>query len=94
MARPIQVYLGDLDLERLDTFAKRHGWTKSHAVREAIRLAARNDGDDPLLDLVGLFDGPRDLSTNHDHYLNEAFIADKQAKPQARRRRSRATVRR
>jgi hypothetical protein len=95
MPRPIQVYLSDLDCDRLDAWAKEHGWTKSQAVREAIRLATKASVQDPILDLVGIFDGwPRDASSRVDHYLNQADLAERKTKSPSRPARSRAAVRR
>ena len=95
MERPIQVYLDDHDRERLDAWAKEHGWTKSQAIRQAIRLATKAPAQDPILGLVGIFDGwPRDVSTRVDHYLNQAYGAERKAKSAKRPTRSRAAVRR
>ena len=49
MARPLQVYLDDKDLERLEAWARERGWTKSQAIRVAIRALTRKPADDPLL---------------------------------------------
>jgi len=37
MTKPLQVYLDDRDLERLEEFARERGWTKSQAIRTAVR---------------------------------------------------------
>jgi hypothetical protein len=95
MARPLQVYLDETDLERLDAWARERGWTKSQAIRAAVRALTRRPAEDPLLDLSGDIDGlPPDLSENFDRYLHETFVAEARAPYRARRRRSRATVRR
>jgi hypothetical protein len=95
MERPIQVYLSDHDRERLEAWAKQHGWTKSQAVRQAIRLATKSATQDPILDLVGVFDGwPSDVSSRVDHYLNQADLAERKTKSPKRPARSRAAVRR
>jgi len=89
------IYLDDQDLQRLDAWAREHGWTKSQAVRVAIRALTRRPVEDPLLELSGDLDGlPEDLSENFDRYLNETFVAAPSAPYRARRRRSRAPVRR
>ena len=94
MNRPLQVYLDDRDLERLESWSRERGWTKSQAVRVAVRALTRRSGEDPLLDLIGDIDGlPPDLSENFDRYLNETFVAETPAAYRARRR-SRKTVRR
>ena len=88
MAKPLQVYLDDADLERLEAFARERGWTKSHAIRTAVRALTRQPSSDPLLDLAGDIDGlPPDLSREFDRYLNETFVAEPHAPYHARRRR-------
>jgi hypothetical protein len=95
MARPLQVYLDERDLEQLDAWARERGWTKSQAIRVAVRALTRRPADDPLLELSGDIDGlPADLSANLDRYLDETFVAEPRAPYQARRRRSRPSVRR
>jgi hypothetical protein len=95
MARPLQVYLDDRDLQRLDAWAREHGWTKSQAVRVAIRALTRRPAEDPLLDLSGDLDGlPEDLSESFDRYVNETFVAEPPGRYRARRRRTRPPVRR
>jgi hypothetical protein len=94
MARPFQVYLDERDLRRLEAWARAHGWTKSRAVRAAIRALTRQPADDPVLDLSGDLDGlPADLSENFDRYVNETFAAEPPARYRARRR-ARPPVRR
>ena len=95
MARPLQVYLDERDLERLETWAGERGWTKSQAIRAAVRALTRPPAEDPLLELSGDIDGlPADLSKNLDRYLNETFVAEPPAPYRARRRRARTAVRR
>jgi hypothetical protein len=95
MSKPLQVYLDDADLERLEAFAQSRGWTKSQAIRTAIRALTRQPADDPLLDLSGDIDGlPPDLSREFDRYVNETFVAEPRAAYRVARRRSRAPVRR
>jgi hypothetical protein len=86
MSRPLQVYLDDEDFERLETFARARGWTKSQAVRAAVRALTRQPVTDPLLELSGDIDGlPADLSENFDRYLDETFVAEPPAPPYRRR---------
>lgn len=93
MSTPLQVYLDDEDLARLDTFARARGWTKSQVIRAAVRALTQPPVDDPLLDLSGDIDGlPPDLSRDFHRYLNETFVAEPH--PPYRTRRRRATVRR
>ena len=95
MSRPLQVYLDDSDLERLEAWARERGWTKSQAIRAAVRALTRQPAKDPLLELSGDIDGlPPDLSINFKRYLNETYVAEPPAPYRARPRRSRAPVRR
>lgn len=94
MTRPLQVYLDERDLEQLEAWTRARGWTKSQAIRAAVRALTRRPATDPLLELSGDIDGlPADLSENFDRYLNETFVAEPRA-PYRARRRSRTTVRR
>ena len=95
MNRPLQVYLDEKDLAQLDAWARNRGWTKSQAIRAAVRALTRRPTDDPLLDLSGDIDGlPADLSASFDRYLDETFVAESPAPYRARRRRSTTAVRR
>ncbi len=95
MTRPLQVYLDDEDVERLDAWARKRGWTKSQAVRVAIRALTRTPADDPLLELSGDIDGlPADLSENFDRYLGQTYVAEPSQSYRARRRKASRTVRR
>lgn len=94
MAKPLQVYLEEDDLERLEAFARERGWTKSQAIRAAVRALTRQPSGDPLLELSGDIDGlPPDLSREFDRYLNETYVAEPAATYRARRRKTK-TVRR
>jgi hypothetical protein len=87
MTKPLQVYLDDDDLARLETFARERGWTKSQVIRTAVRALTRRSSSDPLLDLSGDIDAlPPDLSREFDRYLNETFVAEPSATYRARRR--------
>lgn len=93
MGRPIQVYLDDADAERLETWARAHGWTKSQAVRAAVRALTTAPPADPILELSGKFHGlPADASQNFDHYLMETYVAE--GSPGYRSQRAGARVRR
>jgi hypothetical protein len=96
MAKPLQVYLDEPDLERLDAWARQRGWTKSQAVRAAIRALTRPPAQDAILDLSGMLDGlPSDLSENFDRFLDETYVAERPAPYRTRRRaRTRPAVRR
>ncbi|HEU4617924.1 MAG TPA: CopG family transcriptional regulator [Gammaproteobacteria bacterium] len=71
MRKPLQVYLDDDDIERLEIFARERGWTKSQTIRAALRALTRAQADDPLLELSGDIDGlPADIAENFDRYLD------------------------
>lgn len=76
MVRPLQVYLDDEDFDRLDSFAASRGWSKSQAVRLAIRaLTKPAEEQDPLLGLSGMIDGlPEDLAENLHRYADEVCV--------------------
>jgi hypothetical protein len=89
MSRPLQVFLDDADLVRLDEWARKRGWTKSQAVRIAVRALTRPRRSDPLLDASGTIDAlPEDLSERFDRYLQETYVAETKGR-YGRRRRSR-----
>ena len=95
MAKPLQVYLDDYDLDRLEAWARERGWTKSQAIRVAVRALTRKPADDPLLGLSGDIDGlPADLSANFQRYLDETFVAESPAPYRTGRRPSAKPVRR
>lgn len=98
MARPLQVYLDEHELEKLESFAREHGWTKSQAVRVAVRALTRPRATDPLLELSGDIDGlPADLSERFDRSLSETYIAEPRAQYRTSSRtrgRPRSTIRR
>jgi hypothetical protein len=92
MSTPLQVYLDDDDVARLESFAHARGWTKSQVIRAAIRALTRGQGQDPLLELSGDIDGlPPDLSQNFDRHLSETYVAEPRPQYGTRRRK---TVRR
>jgi hypothetical protein len=91
--KPLQVYVDDTDLARLDAWARERGWTKSRAVRAAIRALTRRAGDDPLLAASGVLEGlPSDVSERFDRYLQEALDGT-QARSPSPKRRSRSSTR-
>jgi hypothetical protein len=76
MSRPLQVYIEEEDLARLEAWSRERGWTKSQAVRAAVRALTRPRNADPLLDASGMIDElPPDLSRQFDRYLEETFVA-------------------
>jgi len=79
MSRPLQVFLEDRELDRLEKWSTARGWTKSQAVRAAIRALVREKNEHPLLSLSGMIadDGlPPDVSERLDHYLDHTFVAE------------------
>jgi ribbon-helix-helix CopG family protein len=95
MARPLQVFLDEADLEKLERWARERGWTKSQAIRAAVRALTRKPADDPVLELSGDLDGlPTDVSANFKRYLDETYVAESPAPYRTRRRRSGKSVRR
>lgn len=95
MSRPLQVYLEDDDLDRLDAWARARGWTKSQTIRAAVRALLRAEtSDDPLLAASGMIDGlPPDVSERFDEHLTATFVAERaptyRGKAQPTRKRSR-----
>lgn len=88
MTRPLQIYLDEAEFERLEKWAEAHGWTKSRAVRAALRALTRVEGEDPLVAASGMIEAlPEDLSEHIDRYLQETYIAEK--KPRYRKNRKR-----
>ena len=94
-SKPIQVYLDQMDLERLNDWARKRDWTKSQAIRAAVRALVRSDEDDPLLSASGMIDGlPADCSQAFDRYLRETCIAEKPVQEGKGARRNRPRIRR
>lgn len=96
MSRPLQVYLDDADLDRLDEWARDRGWTKSQAVRAAIRALTRPPEEDPLLAASGMIvdDLPDDVSERFDYYLDQTFVSESSPRYGRRTTRTRRRVRR
>jgi len=77
MNRPLQVYLDDAELARLEEWARERGWTKSQAVRVALRALTRPREADPLLAASGMIDGlPEDLSEQFERHLEDTHVAE------------------
>ncbi len=78
MSKPIQIYLEEEEFNRLEDWAAKRGWTKSQAVRVALRALTKPKEEDPLLSASGMIDSlPDDLSQRVDQYLEETFVAEK-----------------
>ena len=95
MRKPLQVYLEEEDLARLEAWAAERGWSKSQAIRAAVRGLTRVPVEDPLLELSGDIEGlPVDASTNLHRYLDETYVAEPSARYRPRGRRARTALRR
>lgn len=95
--KPLQVYLHAEEFERLAAWSRQRGWTKSQAIRAAVRVLTRPEstGTDPLLALSGAIDGlPADFAARFQHYLGDTFVAEAAAPYRPRRRRAKTSVRR
>jgi hypothetical protein len=80
MRYPLQIYLDEADLQRLDRWANDRGWTKTQAIRVAVRILTKADDEDPILSASGMIDElPEDLSEKFDRYLQETYVAEKGA---------------
>ena len=78
MTKPLQVYIDEEELRLLDAWASRRNWTKSQAIRAAVRALVRSEEDDPLLAASGMIDGlPEDCSEQFDRHLMETFVVEK-----------------
>jgi hypothetical protein len=76
--KPLQVYVDDADLARLESWSRQRNMTKSQVIRAAIRaLTHPGANDDPLLSLSGMVHDrlPADVSEQFDRYLEETFVA-------------------
>ena len=85
--KPLQVYVDETELARLEAWSRQRGMTKSQALRLALRALTRTQEDDPLLSLSGLMhdDLPADCAENFDRYLQETFVAESPAKYERKR---------
>ena len=82
--KPLQIYLRQDQLEALRTVAERRGESIAALVREGVDLLVEGlpPEEDPLLDLVGLFDsGAGDLAERHDQYLAELITKEGEHEP-------------
>jgi len=68
------VYFDEAELKRLTQWARERKWTKSQAIRAAVRALTHGSGEDPLLELSGDIEGlAADVSKNFRRYLDETF---------------------
>jgi hypothetical protein len=95
MTRPLQIYMDEEDLARLETWSRKRGWSKSQAVRVAVRALTKAKGEDPLVRASGMVEGlPSDLSANFDRYLEETFVVKTSKGRKAKGKPARTRVRR
>lgn len=74
--KPMQVYLREEQVEALRSAAKRRGESMAALIREGVDrvLQGLPTEEDPLLDIIGLFDSGRgDLAERHDEVLTETI---------------------
>jgi|GEM_PF-1177302 len=85
--KPLQVYMDEDELKRLEIWSERRGWTKSQAVRVAVRALTRDPGEDPLLSLSGMVQDilPEDCSSHFDRYVQESYVAEEKAQYRKRK---------
>lgn len=82
--KPLQIYLREDQVEALRSVAQRRGESIAALVREGVDLLLEGlpPEEDPLLDLVGLFDsGAGDLAEKHDQRLAEMIINEGDHEP-------------
>jgi hypothetical protein len=94
--KPLQVYVDEADLARLEEWSRARRMTKSQAIRAAIRGLTHGKEEDPLLSLSGMVHDrlPTDVSEQFDRYLQETFVAEPPAPYTKRRRTARTRARR
>lgn len=77
--KPFQIYLREGQLEALRLIAKRRDQPVAELVRQGVDLllATIPIEEDPLMDIVGMFDsGLGDVAAQHDHYLTTFEMDD------------------
>jgi len=82
--KPLQIYLREDQVEALRHVAQRRGESIAALVREGVDLLLEDlpPEEDPLLNLVGLFDsGAGDLAEKHDLYLAEMITKESDHEP-------------
>lgn len=95
MKRPLQVFLDAEEFARLEAWADARGWTKSQAIRAAVRALTREPAGDDILALSGMVHGlPADVSQSFDRHLEETFVAEQTPRYGARPRTRRPRIRR
>jgi hypothetical protein len=78
LMKPLQIYVNETEMRRLEAWSRQRGWSKSQAVRAAIRAMIRSPEEDPVLGLSGMVQAlPPDASADFDRYLAETFVAER-----------------
>ena len=94
--KPLQVYIDEREMERLEEWSRARRMTKSQVIRAAIRALTRPQQEDPLLSLSGMVHDrlPADCSEQFDRYLQETFVAEAPASYAQHGKRARTRTRR
>jgi hypothetical protein len=82
--KPIQIYLREDQVQALRIIAERRDESLAALVRESVDrfLEELPPDEDPLLDIVGLYDsGRNDLAEKHDEYLVNMIKAESGSEP-------------
>lgn len=77
--KPLQVYLREDQVKVLRVIAERRGESLAALVRQGVDMLLDDlpADQDPLLDIVGLYDSSLgDLADNHDQYLARMISAE------------------
>jgi hypothetical protein len=82
--KPIQIYLRPDQVQALKKVADRRGESLAALVRRGVDLLLEKlpPGEDPLLDILGLYDSDiGDLAQKHDEYLTRLIQEESQSEP-------------
>lgn len=82
--KPIQIYLRADQVETLRMVAERRGESVAALVRQGVDLLLDQlpPDEDPLLDIVGLYDsGCGDLAEKHDEHLSRLILEESDREP-------------
>lgn len=82
--KSLQIYLREDQIDALRTVSERRGESLAALVREGVDMLLDRlpISEDPLLDIVGLYDSaPEDLSENHDKYMVEMLAKEGDHEP-------------
>jgi hypothetical protein len=82
--KPLQIYLREDQDRALRSIAERRGKSMAALVRDGVDKLLRDlpPGEDPLLDIVGLYDsGVGDLAERHDEVLSEIIEDENHREP-------------